>query len=352
MVKADGYGLGALRVMAALEPLRPWGAGVATCGEGIALREARHGGRIVVFAPCVATEAEDLVAAGLEPAVTSLDALEALGRAAAASGGETLPVHLEIDTGMGRSGLPHEAAAVWGPALGAALGRFPLRVESTFTHLHSAEDDPEATRAQRQAFREALERLRECGVETALRHVANSAGILLHEVDADLARPGIALYGGGREWGSGSEPVAALRARILDVREVQAGATVGYGATYRTPAATRLATVGAGYGDGVPRALSNRGAFLVAGRRAPIRGSVCMDVTVVDVGEIETARPGDVATVFGRDGSGEIGLDEIAGWAGTIDYEILTGLGPRLPRIEVGGEGNGAEESDRGTCGE
>ena len=276
-----------------------------------------------------------------EPAISSLDDLEAFGEAAgAAGGGRPLPVHLEVDTGMGRAGLVAGERDGWIPELVGILAAHPLELASTFTHFHSAESDEEATAAQAESLEATLADLEAAGVDPGLVHLSNSAAALRHpELSADLVRPGLFLAGG-----EGGEPVAAVRARVLDVREVPAGHTVSYGALYRTPAAARLATLGVGYGDGLRRELSDRGSALVAGRRVPIRGAVCMDVTVVDVTDVPGVRPGSVATVLGPAGGEEIPLEAMAGACGTIPYEILTGLGRRLPRVRR----SELEDTDRG----
>lgn len=332
MIKADGYGLGAVRVARALSAADIWGLGVATAEEGAVLRSADYAGRIIVFSPLPSRDAGDIVQGGLEPAVTSLEALEAFG-SRAASAGVTLPVHLEVDTGMGRLGVPARTARSWAGGLARLLATYPLRLASTFTHFHSADSDERATRAQWDEFQAALATLRDTGIEPGLIHAANSAAALRYkEVAADAIRPGIALFGGGEP---GGEPVVSVFARVLDVREVGAGQTVSYGATYRTSEWSRLATLGIGYADGVRYELSNRGHVLLSGARAPVRGAVCMDVMVVDVTAIPDVRPGDIATVLGRDGEEEITLTELTERCGTIEYEILTGLSPRLPRISV-----------------
>lgn len=366
MVKADAYGLGAVPVAEALSRLGVWGFGVATAEEGAELRRAGIRERIVVFTPCAPVDGPRLLETELEPVVTSFGALRAY---AAAAGGRPLAVHLEVDTGMGRFGLAASEAGSWAPALAGLLGTAPLRLASTFTHFHSAERDPEATRRQWALFREAVERLREAGVDPGLLHAANSAAALRHpETHADLVRPGLFLYGASpgppRREGEGTggdgeagplpaEPVARVRARVLDVRELPAGATVSYGATYTARRPSRLATLGIGYADGLPHALSNRGEALMGGRRVPIRGAVCMDMTVVDVTEMEGVRAGEAATLMGREGTEEIRLDELADRCGTIQYEILTGFSRRLPRVLVGaGAGEGppddAAEGGRG----
>lgn len=332
MIKADGYGLGAVRVAKALESTEIWGLGVATAEEGAALRAAHYPGRIIVFSPLPSRDAADIAHDGLEPAITSMAALEIFGRRAA-SLDVRLPVHLEVDTGMGRLGLPARTARTWAGALAGTLARYPLRLVSTFTHFHSADSDEAATRAQWSEFLEALDGMRGQGIDPGLVHAANSAAAMRYkEFAADVVRPGISLFGGVAAFG---EPVVSVFARVLDVREVGAGQTVSYGATYRTSGSARLATLAIGYADGVRMELSNRGAVLLRGRRAPIRGAVCMDVLVVDVSAVPGVRPGDVAAVLGSQDGEEITLQELTELCGTIPYEILTGLSPRLPRIAV-----------------
>lgn len=357
MVKADAYGLGAARVARALADRGVWGFGVATVDEGADLRRAGIRERVVVFTPCAPLDAPRLVQWGLEPVVTSLGALSEY--AGAVGGAEApLPVHLEVDTGMGRFGLPAEEAGAWAERVRELLAATGLELASTFTHFHSAEGDRAATGSQWSAFRAAVESLRRAGVDPGLLHSANSAAVLRHpDAHADLVRPGLFLFG-GEAWPADAadlprpEPVAHVRARVLEVRELPAGATVSYGATYRTSRPCRLATLGIGYADGLPHALSNRGEALVRGRHVPVVGAVCMDMTVVDVTEVEDVRPGTKATLLGREGEAGIGLGEVAALSGRIPYEVLTGFSARLPRVtarsaEGGGEGRAAERERR-----
>lgn len=362
MVKADAYGLGAARVAGALAGEGAWGFGVATVDEGAELRRAGIEERVVVFTPCAPLDAPRLLEWRLEPVATSLGALRAYAGAADAAGAP-LGVHLEVDTGMGRFGLPAEGVGEWAPEIREALDGGRLRLASTFTHFHSAESDPVATRAQWARFQTVLEVLRAAGVEPGLRHAANSAAVLKYpEVHADLVRPGLFLYGGEaapsapaedadpapEAGGDRPEPVTRVRARVLDVRDVPAGATVSYGATFRAARPMRLATLGIGYADGLPHALSNRGEALVAGRRVPFVGRVCMDMTCVDVTGVEHVNPGTEATLLGREGSAEIGLGELARLAGRIPYEVLTSFSVRLPRITIAGAKEGRGGADRG----
>lgn len=333
MLKADGYGLGAVAVARALAGSPPWAFGVATLEEGAELRRAGVEGRVIVFSPCPPLDAGALADYALEPAVSSLDALRRFG--ASAPDGAPLAVHLEIDTGMGRLGLLAEDAERWIGDLVETLRSYPLALASTFTHFHSADSDPDATLEQDRRFRAVLDALRAAGVEPGLTHAANSAALLSEGAPGhDLARPGIYLYGGGP---GDPEPVASVRARVLDVRTLPAGHAVSYGATWRAEGPVRLATLGIGYGDGLRTRLSNRGFVLLGGRKAPIRGAVCMDVTVVQIAPDSSVAPGDRATLLGTDGEERITLAELADAYDAIDYEVLTGLGGRLSRIHLDG---------------
>lgn len=336
MIKADGYGLGALEIARTLAPLAPYGFGVATVEEG---RELRKGGvtdRVIVFSPCAAIDGDALLEHGLETAVLGPDALERLAPLG-------LGLHVEIDTGMGRAGLRADLADRWAPRL-AELIADGARLESAFTHFHSAGADGPATREQLSRFDRALAALAAAGVRVPVRHAGNSDAIAAaSRYHLDLVRPGLYLYGGGRGGDPATglpapEPAVMVRARILEVRDLAPGSTVSYGATYVTAGPERIGTLGIGYADGLPWGLSNRGSVLIRGVRAPVRGAVCMDVTSVDVSDVPGVEPGEAATVFGMEEGGGIPLSELAAWAGTIEYDVLTGLGKRLPRVYLRGE--------------
>jgi alanine racemase len=230
------------------------------------------------------------------------------------------PFHLEIDTGMARAGIR------WDESERLAAAASP-HLEGAFTHLHSADADGDSVRIQWTRFRQALACLDR---RPMLIHVANSSGIWRLDERLDLVRPGVFLYGGSA--GGHAPPprtVATLRARVVSTRRVHSGESVSYGAEWQAGRDTGIATLGIGYADGVPRSLKGRAQVLLRGRRRPVVGRVTMDMLMV---EAEDAAPGDVATLIGADGEYAITLDEFAGWAGTISYEILTGLGSRLPR--------------------
>jgi len=332
MVKADAYGVGMERVVRTLGPLGPWGFGVATTREGRDLRRMGWEGPVLVCAPTLPTDVPSLVEERLEPAVPGLEALRAC---TGHQGGEPLRVHLEVDTGMGRLGLAWDQASEWAPEVASVVRAGGVRLVGTMSHFHSADRPGDSTRTQWSRLCEALEAMRAAGVDPGLVHAANSAGALLHSgVEADLVRPGIYLYGGG-DARPQAAAVVSVRARVLAVRDVRAGTTVSYGATWTAPRDGRLATLAIGYGDGLRRDLSNRGRALIHGVEAPFRGVVCMDTVVVDVTGRDDIGPGDIATLLGTDEGASIGLAEMARLCDTIDYEILTGLGDRLPRVEL-----------------
>ncbi len=345
MVKADAYGLGVGPVVRTLsEPPGaegPWAFGVAAVAEGEDLRARGWQGRVLVTAPVPPGELSRAAEADLSLSLSDLPSLERWARLARERG-RSLAFHLEVDTGMGRAGLPWADAPRWGPE--AARLADGARWEGCFTHFHSADEpDLAATDEQWERFREAVRHLPP-NPERAL-HVANSAAAMRRGgFGCALVRPGIFLYGGA----AGPKtplPVVSVRARLALVKEVDAGATVGYGATYRASGRERWGTLAIGYGDGVPRALAaGGGEVLVRGRRVPIIGRVSMDMSTVDLSALPEARPGDVATLVGRDGDAEITIDEVALRCGTISYEILTGLTPRLPRIYLPGEPGSASD--------
>jgi len=332
MVKADAYGLGVEGAVQTLDPLEPWAYGVAEVQEGIALRGMGVGRPILVCSPVPPGSYEPAVEAGLTVSLSSLAGLSALQVACRRTGAPGR-FHLEVDTGMGRAGFEWSKVGEWAPAL-RSLGP-NLVWEGVFTHFHSADHaDVAPTAEQWDRLHATLEHL--SGIQgDLLIHACNSPGALRRpDFAADATRPGIFLYGGMA--GDGLPPpavVASLRARIVHFKEAEAGSTAGYGATYSARERERWATVAIGYGDGLPRLLSNRGEALLRGRRVPIVGRISMDVTVLDVTQVPEAELGDVVTFFGRTDPVGIALEEVARHAETINYEVLTGLTGRLPRI-------------------
>ncbi len=336
IVKCDGYGLGAGLVVEALAPARPFAYGVATADEGRALRALGVREPVMVLCPAPPDDLPHMARARLVPTISELESLGVLANAAShANATAPLPFQLEIDTGMGRSGFALPDAAQWWPEVRRAVASPGLRLLGLFTHLHSADKaDLGSARRQVERFDDFVASVE--GIPSdALLHVANSAAALRLDLGAaNAVRPGIFLYGGSVGHGALTpETVAALRARVVMVREAAPGATVGYGATYRARGRERWATVAIGYGDGLPRELGNAGRALLRGRRSPIVGRISMDTTVVRVaGEVAV---GDPVTFLGGDGGAEVALAEVAEVADTVAHQVLTGLSARLPRIPM-----------------
>ncbi len=320
VVKANAYGVGAVAACKALEPLEPWGYGVATLEEGAELRGAEITRPILVFLP----GRPDLFAAlrehRLTPALGDAPTIRAWCEQAG-------PFHLEIDTGMGRSGVRWDEI----DALAGALD--VPQFEGCFTQFHSADRQDGTTELQCARFVEAVARLPR---RPPLLHVANSAAALRDRKYAfDLVRPGVYLYGGSPGDGlQEGRAVVSLRSRVLAVRRVRAGESVSYGAFWTALRDTTIATLGIGYADGLRRGLglTGRSRVLLNGTRCPIVGLVTMDLTMIDVGEMPVA-VGDVATLVGEAPGGRVTLEEFAAWSGALQRELLTGLGPRLPRF-------------------
>jgi alanine racemase len=321
MVKANGYGLGAVEVTRALETVDPWGFGVATVEEGAALRSAGITRPILVLTPLIPHWTDRYLRLDLRPSLGDPEALESwLARGDG-------PFHVEIDTGMSRAGVRWNDS----PSLAhlASLLRNASGWEGAFTHFLAAESDQVTTQRQWDRFHEALRTLPR---RPPLIHGANSAASLRGKAFAgDLVRPGIFLYGGA----AGAlepRPVAAFRGRVVALRSVAQGDTVGYGATWRAEKPASVATLGIGYADGFPRGSPSLGKeplrreVELNGRLVPIVGRVTMDMCMVEVDK--GVKLGDVATIFG----GRISLDEQARAAGTISYELLTRLGARVTR--------------------
>ena len=311
MVKANAYGLGVAQAVSTLEPDEPYAYGVATVDEGLELRELGVTRPVIVMTPAPPDALAPAVEGKLTPCVSSLEDLRRLATEAARSDGEAT-FHLEIDTGMGRAGFDWRTADGWGGEVAAIAGD-TLEWAGCYTHFHSADDSGKSIDEQWARFEDALGKL--SLPAGALIHACNSAATFRRPAyAASAARPGIFLYGGVAGAGAPApEPVCAVRARVTLVREVPAGSTVGYAATHTARASERWATVAIGYGDGLPRALGNRGHALVRGRRARIIGRISMDLTVVDISHIASVQPGDCATFIGRDGDEVITVEELAG---------------------------------------
>jgi alanine racemase len=341
VVKANAYGHGLVPVgRAALQVPQVAGRGVAGLGvalpeEGAELRAGGVGGRVIVLGLSLEDQADLLVEADLECVAVRPAMLAALD-AAAARAGRVARVHVKVDTGMARVGLEPDEAL---PFCEEVRARPHLELAGLLTHFANAEapDDP-ATRAQWAAFAPLAEAVGRWTPRPAL-HAANGvAGLLMPQARLDWVRAGLVSYGvPPRPLPVALEPVAALRARVVQVKDVPAGRAVSYGGTWVAPRPSRLALVPVGYADGYPWSLSNRADALIAGRRVPLRGRVCMDQFVLDVTDLAaagiTVDVGAEVTLLGGSGDERITAGELAERAGTLPYEILTGLAARLPRV-------------------
>ena len=325
MVKADAYGLGAVEVVRALERLDPMAYGVSSTTEGEELRAAGIARPIILFTPSLPADQPRIRAAGLTPTLSTREGIESwLGLGGGAW-------HLSIDTGM------HRAGAAWDAldTLLDALRRCPP--EGAFTHFHSAELDDHTMREQEERFRTAIARLPQ---RPRWLHAENSPGIVRHSPSPwDLVRPGVFLYGVGSGPGAAlqPEPVVHLRARVLELRAVAPGESVGYDATWRAGRPSRIATVACGYADGLRRNLGNVGSGLVRGARVPIAGVVSMDMAMLDVTGIDCGI-GEVVTFLGTSGDACLTAEEVAAAGRLSPYELLTGLQLRLPRHYLGAD--------------
>ena len=341
VVKADAYGHGAAEVARCLAAEGVSALGVATVEEGAALRRAGLRCAIVVLGAPLPEVYPDLLEWDLVPTLSDVETARSLASAALEAGRE-LAVQVKVDTGMGRLGLAADRAEEEVAAVASLPG---LRVEGVFSHFADADlADPSFSREQLRRFLALREGLERRGVRVPSWHLANSAAVMvLPEAGLTGVRPGIMLYGYAPAEGFAPHvelrPVLTWRTRIVHLKEVPEGTPLSYGRTFVTRRRSRIATLAVGYADGYPRSLSNRGRVLVRGRAAPVVGRVTMDMTLADVTEVPEARVGDPVTLIGRDGGEVLTAWDLARWAGTIAYEILCGIGPRVPRVYRGTEG-------------
>jgi len=340
VVKADAYGHGAVEVARLLESEGALWLAVSNVEEGAALRRAGVRTRILVMADCLPNEHQRMAEHALTPVIHSLGDLAELDRFAEGRS-IRLPYHLKLDTGMGRLGTRAPAAEI----LAAVRRCRRLEFEGLVTHFASSADyaSPQTDR-QLEAFEEVLAALRQAGVEPRWVHMSSTNPIAYGRRRSwgNLVRAGHSLYGYVSP-AKGDAPARCLevkpalswKVRILAVKTLPAGALVGYGGTFRAERPTTIAVLAAGYADGVPHRMSNRGKVIAGGRLVPVVGAVSMDLTTIDITEAPGLEPGDAVTLLGQEGSVALNAQQIARWAGTISYMVLCGISPRVPRVYV-----------------
>jgi alanine racemase len=330
VVKANGYGHGAIEVAQALADQTQL-FGVANLDEAIELRTAGIETPIVILGPALPSEQREIVERGFIVSVSNFAEADQFSRVA---GSKAASINLVIDTGMGRMGTWEDDAVEVLERI-AALAN--LKIHSISTHLPVADEDAVFTRAELARFDELVRRLRLRVPGSYKVHVLLSAGILaFHEQPFEIVRAGLMLYGSSPlpEFQSLLRPALTLKSRVVLLRDVPAGRAISYGRTFTTSQAMRVATLSVGYADGYPRSLSNNGAaILIGGRRRAVLGRVTMDMIMVNVSGVDRVEVGDEAVLIGRQGNEEIFAAEVAQRAGTIAWEIFTGIGTRVRRV-------------------
>lgn len=340
VVKADAYGHGAVAVGRALAPLCD-ALAVSLAEEGLELRQAGITSPVLVLGAYYGREHSEILEANLTPVVSDPADLERFAEAPTrrrksdpASDHQQLPVHLKIDSGMSRLGVK---GGTLEDALRVLSTRPRLRLEGLCTHFACADaPDPAATHEQLRRFAEARHLVHRAGFVPRVVHAANTAATLrFPEARFGAVRPGLALYGATPSPlvpAEGLEPVLRLRTRVMGLHEVEAGTGVSYGHRFVAQRRSRIAVLPVGYADGYPRHVQSA-EVLIRGQRAPVAGVVCMDMMMVDVTDVPGAGVGDEVTLIGRDAEEQIGVDDVASWAGTLNYEIVCGISKRVPRI-------------------
>lgn len=339
IVKANAYGHGIIEVARQSLENGAEALGVANIEEGIQLRKAGINAPVLIFGYTSPVHAKKLIEFDLTQTVYSYETSRALSEALSAYG-KKIKVHIKVDTGMGRLGLlrgikDNSVSEV------ESISRLPmLELEGIYTHFATADkSDRSYAGKQFEIFMDFLNQLRIAGLEIPVTHAANSAAIInMPETHLDMVRAGISIYGlyTSEEVDRSIiklKPAMALKTKIIHLKEVPAGFKISYGTTYETEKPTTIATVSIGYADGLNRLLSSKGRMLVCGHSAQIVGRICMDLTMLDVGNIPEIAIGEEVVVFGRQGNASISVDEIASTINTINYEVVSTIMERVPRI-------------------
>ena len=336
VVKANAYGHGAIGVAKFLEDKADYLA-VAATDEALELRKNGVNCPILILGHIPYGDYDNIVKNNITPTISDFYEAELLSKAAVKAG-VTAPLHIAVDTGMNRIGFKCDDCSVEEIKKIKTLPN--IEIEGVFSHLAAADMlDKAYTKMQAEKFDAFVLKLEKEGVTAPIKHLYNSAAIADLEKNYDMVRQGIILYGlkpsdeGEVNNIAGPKPVMSMKTRVVQVKTLPAGESISYGCTYTTEKETRVATLCAGYADGVTRVLSNNGEVLIRGKRAEIIGRVCMDQFMVDVTHIPEVEAGDTATIFGTDGNETISVDEIAKKANTINYEIICNINSRVTRV-------------------
>ena len=336
-VKADGYGHGAVEVAKEAIGCGITWFGVASLEEALILRRGGIKGNILLLTPPIGTELELLIMASITPVIADLEIASRLNEFAAREG-ILFPVHIEVDTGMGRTGVCWRGAI---PFIREVAALPNLKTEGVYSHFSSAdEEDISFTNLQLERFKGLISVITEEIISPDYTHISNSAAALrFRGTGLPMIRPGLFIYGVS-PFRSGLDipsvrpiPAMSFRSRVAYVKEVEKGDTVGYGRTFIAPEKLKIATVAAGYRDGLHYGLSNHGEVLIGGRRCPIVGNICMDMLMVDISSLKAVGLGEKVTIMGSDLGERIDAEEIAGRVGTISYDVITNVGNKVPRI-------------------
>jgi alanine racemase len=343
VVKADAYGHGLKQIAALLMQSGTDIFGVANLAEALSIRSVGKGWPILMLGACLPHEVDALVRDGVMPTLSSLEEARCISTAAI-KWRKTVEAHVKVDTGMGRLGVKPEDAI----SLIRQVRELPgLKIEGLYTHFSSVEDDADFSRQQSEMFRKLVQEITAGGIRIPWIHVNNS-GALLHEPDTlfNVVRPGLLVYGvapsGNRITTSSLQkyihPALSWKCRVSLVKDIPAGMSLSYGRAFIADCPMRVATITAGYGDGYLRAASNRAEVLIGGKRCRILGRITMDQMMAGVSHIPEVEVGDEVVLIGRQGKATITATDLAGWMGTIPWEVFTSITYRVPRLYHGGQ--------------
>ncbi len=332
VVKSDAYGHGLVPVSQVLEKNKIDCLGVANLSEALEIK--KNGIRIPVVILCgvhTREEIRSVIQHNLIPVLSDLNVADLLSQEGARQG-KKIKVQLKVDTGMGRLGISYNDIA---PCLQKIMGLKNLELEALTSHLSSADEEgDDFTETQIRRFKKAIETGHSIGLDLPLNNLANSAGVMGYkDAHFEMVRPGISLYGGLPSPGFKSpiplKPVMHFKGRVLQIRNLPDNTPVSYGRTYYTRGTRQLAILSAGYGDGLPRSMSNKGKALVKGQRVPIVGTICMNLSICDITGLSNIEPGEPVVFLGRQDKEVITGDDLARWAGTVSYEVFCSIGQR-----------------------